>query len=305
MRKLMKALKWLGIGLGGLLGVIVIVLVVLLLLGRSRVNRSYDIRVETVAIPSDAASIQRGQHLAEAVAGCQGCHGTNLGGDKIFEEPPIGRVYAPNITPGHGGIAGTYTDKDWVRAIRHGVSPKGKGLLVMPAEDFHNLSGEDLGAVVAYLKTVPPVDGETPKPDLKPLGRVLVAIGAFGEPVPAQLVDHTAPLRSSPIMGVSAEYGGYLASIAGCKACHGKDLSGGKSSEPGAPPGPNLTPGGRLSTWSDQDFIRTLRTGVAPDGTAMDAKFMPWVSFAKMTDEELGAIWRYLRSLPAVEGQGR
>ncbi|MBI2873355.1 MAG: c-type cytochrome [Chloroflexi bacterium] len=298
---MIKVLKWLGIGLGALLGVIVIAVVVLLLLGRSRVNRSYNIQVETVAIPSDAASVQRGQHLVEAVVGCTGCHGTNLAGKKVFEEGPIGRVYAPNITGGQGSATGAYTDQDWARAIRHGVSPKGKGLLIMPVEDYNNLSAEDLGAIIAYLKAVPSVDNQTPKPDIRPLGRILVALGAFGEVVPAQLVDHTASLPGPVAPGVNVEYGGYLVSISGCKGCHGKDLSGAQPPEPGAPLAPNLTRGGHLGKWSEAEFIRTLRTGVEPDGEEMDAEFMPWEEYAKMTDEEMGAIWRYLLSLPAKE----
>ncbi|MBI4340249.1 MAG: cytochrome c, partial [Chloroflexi bacterium] len=109
-----KVLKWLGIVLGSLLGLIIVAAVVLFLVGGSRVNRSYALQVEPVAIPSDVASIQRGQHLARAVVGCASCHGDNLGGNKIFEEGPIGRVFAPNITGGQGGVIGAYTDQDWV-----------------------------------------------------------------------------------------------------------------------------------------------------------------------------------------------
>ncbi|MBI2918837.1 MAG: c-type cytochrome [Chloroflexi bacterium] len=291
-----RVLKWSGIVLGGLLGVVILAALGLLLLGGSRVNRSYNMPVEKLAIPTDAASVQRGQHLAEAVVGCAGCHGSNLAGDKVFEEGPIGRVYAPNITGGQGGVTGAYTDQDWVRAIRHGVSPSGDGLLIMPAEVYQNLSAEDLGAVIAYLKTVPPVDNQVPKPDIRPLGRILVALGAFGEVVPAQLVDHTAPLPGSVATGITTEYGRYLVSIAGCQACHGKELSGGQPPEPGSPFAPNLTPGGRLGGLSEQAFATLFRAR-----GAVESEFMPWEEFAKMTDEEIGAIWRYLTSLPAKE----
>lgn len=301
MRKAVKVLKWLGIVLGGLLGLVVVAAVVLFFMGGFRVNRSYDIQVEALRIPTDSSATERGQHLVEAVVGCMGCHGDNLGGDKIFDDPMIGAIYATNLSTGRGGIPGDYSDGDWVRAIRHGVNPEGKGLLVMPAESYHNLSAEDLGAVIAYVKSVSPVDNEVPKPSMRPLGRVLVALGAFGEPVPAQLVAHAAPLPPAVAPGVTAEYGKYLASIAGCVACHGKDFSGGKGPEPGAPPSPNLTPGGHLGEWSEEEFISTLRTGVEPDGEELDGEFFPWETFSKMTDGELGAIWRYLKSLPPVE----
>ncbi len=244
MRMALKVLKWVGIVLGGLIGVIVIAVVVLYFVGGSRVNRTYDIQPEAVAIPTDAASIERGQHLAEAVTGCTSCHGDNLGGDSFFDDPAIAIFDASNLTSGRGGIGGTYSDVDWVRAVRHGVDPDGKGLLIMPADVFINLSGEDLGAIIAYVKSVPPVDNEAPEPEFGLMGRVLIAIGAFGEVVPAQLIDHAASVPTAPAAGVTAGYGEYLASIGHCFVCHGEDLSGGEGPDPESPPVPNITTGG-------------------------------------------------------------
>jgi hypothetical protein len=96
----------------------------------------------------------------------------------------------------------------------------------------------------------------------------------------------------------TAAYGRYLADVTGCHGCHGFGLSGGRVAGPaGFPPAANLTPAGRLAGWSEADFRRAMRTGARPDGTRIDA-FMPWRLYAAMTDEELGALWRYLRGVP-------
>ena len=91
--------------------------------------------------------------------------------------------------------------------------------------------------------------------------------------------------------GVTVAYGKYLA--LSCAACHGDDLAGDF--------GPNITPGGTSGKWSEADFIRTLRLGTTPDARKLDSEDMPWKSFARLTDDELKAIWLYLKSVPAVE----
>lgn len=88
------ALKWAGIGLGALIGLLVIAAVVLYVIGGSRLNRRYDIRVAAVTIPTDKAAIARGRHLAAAMTLCRACHGDNLGGDVIVDEPLLATVYA-------------------------------------------------------------------------------------------------------------------------------------------------------------------------------------------------------------------
>ena len=99
------------------------------------------------------------------------------------------------------------------------------------------------------------------------------------------------------------DYGAYLVDTGGCKVCHKDDLRGGLHplSLPGEPPPPDLTRGGPLASWSESDFIRTLRTGVTPDGRQLDAQWMPWPTTARMTDGELRAIWQHLQSLPGIE----
>ena len=112
--------------------------------------------------PSDSASIARGEHLVRALVKCVDCHGEDLGGTKMLEDPAIGTLWAKNLTRGRGGIAADYDDAAFERAIRHGLRPDGVRLVVMPSEEYQRISDEDLGAVIAYIKSVPPVDRETP-----------------------------------------------------------------------------------------------------------------------------------------------
>ena len=297
-----KVLNWIGIILGGLVVLVILAAVGLYIGGGARLSKTYDIQVETIAIPTGEKAIARGRHLAEAVTFCQACHGDNLGGDVIDDEPGIATISASNLTSGRGGVSAAYSDTDYVRAIRHGVNPEGRGLLVMHSDIFHNLSEEDLGAVIAYVKSAPPVDNQVSKTRVEPLGRIFLALGMFDSeampPIPAEVIDHTAPFAEAPAPGATAEYGRYLVSIALCYMCHGPDLRGGPPLEEGWPPGPNITIYGAPGGWSEEQFVSTIRTGVTPYGKALDPEFMPWEGYANMTDEELGAIWQYLQSLP-------
>jgi len=296
-----NVLKWIGIALGGLAGLLVLASLVLFIIGSTRLNKTHEIQLENIAIPTSDTAIARGQHLVEALTFCQACHGENLEGDVFIDEPMMAAVYAPNLTSGQGGVGGTYTDADYVGAIRHGVNPEGRGLLIMHSDVFHNLSEEDLGAVIAYVKSVPPVDKEIPDRRLLPLGRILVALGRFdSEAVPfiaAEVIDHSAPFVEMPEMRATAEYGQYLMSITLCSMCHGSDLEGGPALEPDMPAGPNIAAYGDPGGWSEEQFVTTIRTGVTPYGRELDREFMPWDIYANMTDDELAAMWRYIASL--------
>ena len=177
-----------------------------------------------------------------------------------------------------------------------------KALLVMPSEFYNKISDDDLGAMIAYLKTLPPVDNELDESQLGPVGRILALFEA--SLIPATLIDHKAPRPTSPPVGVTAEYGEYLAVI--CSLCHGERLSGGPvpGDEPDAPMSPNITPGGIIGLINEEGFINTLRTGITPGGRSLDSEFMPWQRLGKMTDDELRAIWMYLNSLPTLRFKG-
>jgi mono/diheme cytochrome c family protein len=229
-----------------------------------------------------------------------GCHSADLGGGIFIDDPAIGRVFAANLTKGRGGIGGEYSQEDWVRTLRHGVKPNGRSVFIMPSNDFYYLTDEDLGAMIAFLNTLPPVDREAEPPSITPMAKVLYALGAFGDALYAETIDHdTRP--SKPEEGINPGYGEYLVNVSGCRTCHGEALSAGQGPDPDMPVGPNLTPGGELRAWSEADFFRVMRSGETPTGRELNPEYMPWSSFAKMTDEELGAIWAYLGSLPPLE----
>lgn len=294
-----KVLKWIGIVLGSLVGVMVIAVVGLSISANSRVNKTYNIQPAMVSIPDDAASLERGEYIYSV--SCAGCHGKDKAGKVILDDPAIGYLPATNLTSGLGGIGGTYSDTDFVLAIRHGVRADGKPLMIMPAKAYWHFSDEDLGAIIAYLKTASPVDYDLGEKSFGPMGRVLLAVGAFGDAFAAEVLDHQGSRPYSPDQGVTVEYGEYLVNTGDCRNCHGESLVGAQSPEPGSPFSPNLTPGGVLEIWSPEDFIQTMRTGVTPYGRSLDANFMPWESYGLMTDEDLRAIFLYLQSLPAVE----
>jgi mono/diheme cytochrome c family protein len=296
-----RLIRWFAIIIATLLGVAALAAIVVYGISEAQLRATYQIEVAAPAIPSDAASIARGQHLVNAVSMCAACHSAsldapNLAGSLFLDIPPA-RLGAPNLTSGAGGIGGSYTEADWTRSIRHGVRPDGTPLLFMPAANFYHLSDADLGAIIAYVKSLPAVDNRPPTTQVYPLGRALMVAGLFG--LPAAQIDHSAPRVPAPQPGRTAEYGRYLTTISTCRDCHGANLSGGPIDEPGAPPAPNLTPAGALRGWSEEDFINTIRSGKRPGGSELRAP-MPWQIARQMTDDELGAIFRYLRSLPAL-----
>jgi cytochrome c553 len=297
-----KILKRIGIVLGSLIGLAVLGFAVLYIIGSvqwSKLHGKYDVPVETIDIPTDQASIARGEHVA-TIHMCRHCHLDDLSG-QTAGVPILVTLSVPNLTSGAGGLGTTDTDEDWVRAIRHGVGHDGRGLVLMPSAVFYYLSDEDLGALVAYLKSLPPVDNDQPGTDLGPIGRVMLALGQLPpEIVPnVTLINHHAPRPDAPEPGVTAEYGEYLAQT--CTVCHSSNLNGRTVREGGNKYiALNLTRGGEMGHWSEEQFIATMHTGITPGGHPL-SQFMPWKYFGQMTDDELKAVWMYLQLLPALE----
>jgi len=298
-----KVLKWIGVVLGVLVSLVVLTAGVVYISTEARLNRTYAVRVEPMLIPTDGAAIERGQHLA-VIRLCVDCHTDNLAGRVFLDNPVIGRIFTKNLTSGKGGVDSEFSDADWVRAMRHGVRPDGKPLLIMPASEFYYLSDADLGALIAYLRSLPPVDNELPVNVVGPLFRVAMTFMDPGA-IPAERIDHAAPRPIAPDVGITVAYGQYLALT--CTGCHGPGFSGGPIplAPPEFPQALNLTPGGELTGWSEEMFIPTIRTGVTPGGHQMDDAYMPWKRLGQMTDDELKAIFLFLRSLPAKEQGNR
>lgn len=292
--------KWVGIGFGGFVVLLIAAFAVIYLASSSRINKLHQIALLDVAIHSDSSAIERGHHAAR-IRGCTDCHGEDYGGGVFLDDPAMGRLIATNLTAGEGGIGRDYTDADWVRAIRHGVGPEGRALLFMPSYEYYPMSDEDLGSMIAYLKSLQPVDRQLPASKVGPMGRALLLAGQFPL-LPAEMIDHDAPRSAPPAVGPTVEYGAYLAAT--CTGCHGPNYSGGKI--PGTPPvfpaAANITPheSGILG-WTKADFVAAVQEGKARDGRTFEPQFMPWPNFRHMTDVEIEALWQYIQTLPPRE----
>ena len=170
--------KWTGIVLGGLIGVAVLAGVMLYPIGMEKLTRSYaGVQVEAVTIPTGADAVARGRDLV-AARKCVKCHGEDLSGMLLADDPFLGTLPASNLTSGKGGIGGSYADVDWIRAIRHAIKPDGHAALFMN-DEFATMSDEDLGALIAYLKQLPPVDAEYPAMHVGPLTAIAPALGLY------------------------------------------------------------------------------------------------------------------------------
>lgn len=247
-----------------------------------------------------AQAIGRGRHLVNSFYVCTECHGQNFGGGTMIDDPAIGSLFGPNLTGGRGSVVLAYGPADWDRAVRHGVSPSGRPT-AMPSQDFQIMSDQELADIVAYIRSMPPVDNEVGAIELGPVGTVLVALGQI--PLSADLIPHDAPhVARPPETAATAEFGQHIAGV--CTGCHGADLAGGPipGGDPSWPPARNLTPHvGGLAAWSYQDFTRVMREGKRPDGSDLLQPMAAMTPFAaNMTETELQALWAYLQSLPAV-----
>lgn len=286
MRKLLKGFLWLVV-------ILVVAVGVVAFLGSQRPNKVYDVAVTVPDIPVDSTLLARGQHISH-IWGCRDCHGSNLGGQDIIPPGnPVAYVVAPNLTGGKGGQGAVLTDEDWVRAIRYGLHTDGKPLYIMPSKDWTAMSDYDVMAVIRYMQTVEPVDNETYGSYLGPLGYVLSGIGAL-QMWEAEHIDFSLPPNNDIVKAPTAEYGAYIAN--NCMGCHKPNLKGGKHNDPNFPPVPDITMTGEFGSWTKDQFLSALKTGVRPDGRQMDPMHMPWRAFSHMDEIEMDAIYAYLRT---------
>ncbi len=302
-------LKWIGTLLAGLLTVISAALLALALVGFVKLNARFNNPVEAIQVERTPARIARGERLANL---CVSCHapGNQLplsGSDFVakFEFPPLGRLYAPNLTP--SGNIKDWTDGEVIRAIREGIHENGRSLLVMPSATMRNMSDEDVQALVAYLRSQPATGNSTPDTQFNVLGAIFMTLSDFR--TAQKPVGHlTAPQTGTPT------YGKYLVDILGCSDCHGDQLQGKvDNGQPGPPPGPNLTL--IVPQWTEAEFMNFFNTGTLPGGgtvpiltlkSGFSSPRMPWTEFrAATTDDELKAMYAYLHSLQPVEGPAK
>ena len=283
-------LKWGGLLLGIPLTLVAIVATGMALAGFYHLNATHSNPVSNIKVASTPEQLTRGEQLANI---CVGCHSSNgqlpLGGQNFARNsPPVGTIYAANLTPIH---LQSWSDGEIIRAIREGVHKSGRSLLFMPSSAFHAMSDDDVQALVAYLRAQPPGQPDTPATRINVVGAILsnvLPLSSAQAPIGGPVV--------APPEGATPAYGRYLSAIGGCMECHGPALTGGASGQ-GPAPGPDLTMIAR--NWNEDDFIKTIRTGVTPSGHQLSAG-MPWKEISAFTsNNDLRAIYAYLGKLSA------
>jgi mono/diheme cytochrome c family protein len=276
-------------------------------------------------IAPTAEKIARGEYLANHVTVCIDCHSTRdfeyysgpivpgTEGKGGMEFPDVaGTFYPANITP---VALGNWTDGELARAIASGVNKNGEALFpMMPYPIYNHLAQEDLEAIIAYLRTLAPIPNEVPK------SKVNFPLNLIMRTIPEPYAPQPRPAPSDTIA-----YGKYLSTVAGCTFCHtpiddrgqplpGMDFAGGM--EFTFPWGPivrsaNITPDENtgIGAWDRAYFIERFKEyadstkshiPVAKDG---DNTVMPWTMYAGMTEEDLNAIYSYLRTVKPVTNQ--
>lgn len=260
----------------------------------------YDIPLPTVVASSAPAVIARGEHLADSLGKCKQCHGPDLASGKDIEHGPFGISRGPNLTAGKNGVR--YTDAELARLIKHGVKRDGRSVIYMPSNETAWWPMEDVTALISYLRTVPPVDGEPGKIEFGTLAKLFDRMDLVTLDI-ARRIDHDAQ-QVSPSPAPTPQYGAYVAQL--CIRCHREDFSGGPL--PGAPPSmavpSNLTPHETgLADWTYQDFDKLLTQGIRKNGKPLDP-FMSLGAVGKLNEVEKQALWSYLRTLPARQSGG-
>jgi mono/diheme cytochrome c family protein len=307
--------------LGILVGLVVLAVVGLAIYVQVAYNVDFPkTPLPTLSARNDAATIARGEYLVHAVAHCSTCHGPAeylhsrtvdftqpLVGGYTWELGPFGTFTARNLTPHETGI-GAMTDAQLARSIRHGVDERGK-LSPMMRLAVGPMSDEDVTAIISWLRAQKPVEAKRPYYELGFIGKVVALdFTPRSEQPPAHV----------PEGEVSVARGEYLArGPAHCAGCHtpvdpldgfartGALFSGEAEAEedPTNPAqeiiAPNLTPDaetGHMASWSEDAFVARFRGGRVVKGSKM-----PWEAFARLTENDLRSIYRYLRTVPPTK----
>lgn len=285
-----------------------------------RWDRTIEAPTPTIAASTDPAVIERGRYLVYGPANCAECHARPedkaalkagaqppLAGGDVFELP-FGKAYVPNITPDPETGIGTITDGEFGRMLRYSVKPDGR--VGLPFMEYQNMSQEDMVAILSFLRSQPPVRHEVPSSEWNLLGRAILAFAI--KPIGPE----GTPPEQSPPSEPTIERGRYLAnSVSTCLSCHTRrdqrtgafltpKFSGGETFDLDSTHiavTPNLTPDpetGHIYKWTEDEFVARFRAGPLVPNTPM-----PWSGFGKMSDDDVRAIYRYLRSLPPVHNE--
>jgi mono/diheme cytochrome c family protein len=270
-------------------------------LGERKLQRTVLVKVVPVPYASGPAALKQGKYLFES-RGCAECHGANGGGREMINDPNGMYVKTPNITV--GGATSQYSEADWVRAIRHGIDPRGRALVVMPSEDYNRLTDADFSSLVAYVRSLPAAPPAPAQIHLPAIVKALYGLGVI--PDAAERINHALPPSQPVAAAANVEHGHYVAQM--CIGCHGEHLAGGKipGGPPDWPPAANLTPGdGSVMPRYDspEKFVAMMRTGKRPDASPVN-KAMPFETLKAMNDIDLNAVYVYLKALaPRATGK--
>jgi mono/diheme cytochrome c family protein len=274
-----------------------------------KINRVVDVAVAAVPyvdITSGAPATEaaaRGKYLYEA-RGCIECHGANGAGKTVIDDPNGLFVHGANLTQGKGSAVGGYTQRDWVRAIRHGVKPDGRPAFIMPSQDYNRFTDGDLADLVAYVRALPPADGTGTEIRLPLLVKLVHGAGILKDA--AEQIDHSLPPSSPVPVAATVEHGRYVAQT--CIGCHGAKLEGGPiaGAPPAWPPAANLNgdQAGPIARYQTLDqFKDMIRTGLRPDGSKV-SRFMPREPLKASSDIDIEALYIYFKSLGAADKNG-
>jgi mono/diheme cytochrome c family protein len=277
-----KLLRWLGYGLAGIVGLMLIGAAWIWFASSREMNRAYAATPERLARPTPGPLTDATRQAR--VLGCFSCHGEGLRGKLMFEESGVASVWAPNLTE----LAARASDQQLARAIRQGIGADGRPLWIMPSPQYSRLTDAEVGALVAVIRAQPRAGEATPAVWLGPLGRFGVAMGQFRS-APALVEEFE--VREPYDLGPAHAAGRHIAAV-GCAECHGADLSGGVAGGGTAAPGLAIA-----GAYDLTQFETLMRTGRAPHGR--DLGLMREVAendFSHLTDEEIDVLYRYLQA---------
>ena len=318
MKKVLKVVAW---GLG------VIVLVIALGIGYLYMGYPDVGPVRDLTVTATPERLARGAYLANHVSVCIDCHstrnwdyfsgpitpGTEGKGGETFNQAIgfPGMIYAHNITP--AGL-GAQSDGVLYRAITTGVDKNGKAMFpIMPYLHYNKMSEEDIMSIIAYIRSLKPIENTPPQTKLDP---------------PMNLIVRTIPMKRTPQPDPDTaniyEYGRYVVNAAGCSECHtqqekgkplpGMDFAGGfKFPFPNGAVArsANITPDEEtgIGSWSESDFISRFKfydnaeaKTLKPESVGYNS-VMPWTMYAGMTERDLSAIYKFLRTVTPVKNR--
>ncbi len=269
---------------------------------------------------SNPARLARGKYLVDSVNECYGCHTdsdwTKRGAPPVSGREGSGHVWSteglpwlvsPNITPDKETGIGNWSDDTLARAIREGIGHDGRALFpTMPYPDYRQMSDEDLGSIIAYVRSMPPIRNELPTT------RMPFPLNFFTQSMPEPI---TAPVGPSDQSGPAAR-GAYLARMGACADCHtpqeeegrpipGMDYAGGfivNGANGERIASSNITPApSGISYYDERTFIQAMRQGKV--GARELHSEMPWIFYGRMNEDDLKAIFAYLQTLKPIKHQ--